>query len=207
MSTAQIKNSFSANFRRLRGSRTHAEVANGLGCVQSQVARFESGEGMPKPATLEKIAAYFECSVDDLLAPVEQTEDQASDGIDVITLRIPGEYPRVLASKVRTAAQIERAVAELKVALDQFLRDSRVESQPSPAQSINPVSSSVPSDLAKAAADAVSRLESKGSSRKPPVDAPNDGTSSPSPAVSKAAKAPPSPPKQAPVSPEKRDCS
>lgn len=53
-------------FRRLRGERTQAEVAAGIGISANLYAMYERGERMPKDKDKPKIAEYFGVPITDL---------------------------------------------------------------------------------------------------------------------------------------------
>lgn len=55
--------------RKMRRERdvTQCELADALGVERSTVAKWESGASKPRPAVLIKMAAFFECTVDELL--------------------------------------------------------------------------------------------------------------------------------------------
>ncbi|MEG1593229.1 MAG: helix-turn-helix transcriptional regulator [Oscillibacter sp.] len=57
---------------RVDRDKRQAEVADYLGCCQQTYSRYENGKAQPTPETLEKLAHYFETSVDYLLGITDE---------------------------------------------------------------------------------------------------------------------------------------
>ena len=63
--------------RRLRGAiLTQREVAKALGVKCAAVSKWETGRGKPRAALLPAIAKLYGCTIDDLLADLENAEEQ-----------------------------------------------------------------------------------------------------------------------------------
>ena len=52
---------------RKKSNMTQAAVADALGVDQTTVSKWEKGEALPRADTLIKLAALFNCTVDELL--------------------------------------------------------------------------------------------------------------------------------------------
>ncbi len=50
---------------------TQEDVANRVGVAKTTVSMWETGDRKPDIITLKKLASIFECTTDDLLAPIE----------------------------------------------------------------------------------------------------------------------------------------
>ena len=63
--------------RRLRGAiLTQREVAQAMGVKAAAVSKWETGRGRPRASLLPKIAKLYGCTVDDLLADLNDTEEK-----------------------------------------------------------------------------------------------------------------------------------
>lgn len=62
---------------RVKKGLTQAELAEIVGAYQSTVAMWETGQRIPRIASLKKLAALFGCSIDELLT---DSEDDGKDG-------------------------------------------------------------------------------------------------------------------------------
>lgn len=56
---------------------TQSEVAKALDVTQSAVAMWENGRTYPRVSILKKLADLYNCTVDDLLKEVEETQHKA----------------------------------------------------------------------------------------------------------------------------------
>lgn len=59
-------------FYRLANNLTQAQLANILGVTKAAVSTWEKGKRNPDTLTLKKLAALFDCTLDDLLNTPEQ---------------------------------------------------------------------------------------------------------------------------------------
>lgn len=183
MSTEEMKKSFAENFRRARGQRTQGECAALFKVNQSQIARWESGAGMPEAATIKKIADGFGIDPDQLLQPVQRSFGVSLGSGDELHLRITGKHEFALTLPLRNHDQLERAVLKAKESLDGILADSRAEVLArAEAQA---VSSSQPSGVVEAASGAASRVADSLCEPTPQAGEPSGETPSPSPGASK----------------------
>lgn len=69
MEINEIKNNFSRNISKLRKNKkiSQAQMAKDLSYSDKAISKWETGETMPDIFTLEKIASYFNTTVDDLI--------------------------------------------------------------------------------------------------------------------------------------------
>ncbi len=57
---------------RINANLTQSELGSAVGCTQQAVAKWESGEMLPRANLLPKIADILKCSVDELCAKEEE---------------------------------------------------------------------------------------------------------------------------------------
>ena len=57
---------------RIKKGMTQIELAEKSGVHRTCIARYEKGKLKPSVVSLQRIAAALECSVDDLLKPIER---------------------------------------------------------------------------------------------------------------------------------------
>ena len=62
-----LKTRLAKRLTRLRGERSQRELARQAGIFHTMIGKFESGERMPGPFMLMRLAKVFGCSVDELL--------------------------------------------------------------------------------------------------------------------------------------------
>ena len=55
---------------------SQSELANHLNVSQQTVAAWENGTRMPRAATLIQLAAFFSCSIDDLIGKEMPSDEQ-----------------------------------------------------------------------------------------------------------------------------------
>lgn len=65
---------------RIRAGKTVAEVCAFLGVTDAAVYFWETGQNFPRTTTLPKLAAFYKCTVDDLLR--EEPDAEAETGAE-----------------------------------------------------------------------------------------------------------------------------
>ena len=125
------ENIFPAVLKRLRGTKSQAELARLCGIPQSSYTRYESGAIKPKHDALCKIAMHFDMSVDELCAGAE-SKRQPEQKPDLLALHekfdlaikrmenLEKEFESITELNRKTNAEIEYLRNQLSKALDRI---------------------------------------------------------------------------------------
>jgi transcriptional regulator with XRE-family HTH domain len=67
---------FGKRLKELRGQRTQEDIAKHLGVSRARYAHYENGRSEPDYETLEKIASFFDVSIDYLLGRTDEPKEK-----------------------------------------------------------------------------------------------------------------------------------
>jgi transcriptional regulator with XRE-family HTH domain len=107
--------------KRLRGKRTQSEVAKSLGITRARYSHYENGRNEPDNEMLQKLADYYQVTVDYLLG-YDNEEKKEGDIIDL--LEEIKKRPYVIDPKTGRIRQIpERKARIIADIIEDFLKE------------------------------------------------------------------------------------
>jgi transcriptional regulator with XRE-family HTH domain len=68
--------------KKLRGNRTQDDISKKIGVSRARYSHYENGRSEPDTETLQKLADFFEVSVDYLLGRTDQLFNVSEDGLE-----------------------------------------------------------------------------------------------------------------------------